>query len=65
MVKTKREWFSVAQFLVRHGGQIGRSAIYERIREGSLPSIRIGRKVLIPSDAFDTILEEQRAKGTK
>ena len=64
MSSTEREWLSVVQFLARHQGRIGRSSIYERIREGSLPAIRIGRKVLIPSDAFDSILEEQRAERT-
>ncbi len=52
-----REWLSVQEFMARHPGLIGRSAVYERIREGVLPSIRIGKKILVPSDAFDTLLE--------
>ena len=31
------------------GNKVGRSAWYEAIRRGDIPSIRVGRRVLIPT----------------
>ena len=36
---------------------IGRSAAYEAVTRGQLPSVRIGRRVLIPRAALDRLLE--------
>ena len=35
---------------------IGRSAAYEAVRRGDIPSIRIGRRVLVPRAALDRLL---------
>lgn len=32
--------------------QLGRSTIYEALRRGDLPSVRVGRRVLIPKAAL-------------
>ncbi len=37
---------------------IGRSAAYEAARRGELPTIRIGRKLLVPIAAVERMLEE-------
>jgi excisionase family DNA binding protein len=37
---------------------IGRSAAYEAARTGQLPTIRIGRRLLVPIVALERLLEE-------
>jgi excisionase family DNA binding protein len=37
---------------------IGRSAAYEAARSGQLPTIRIGRRILVPLVAFERLLEQ-------
>ncbi len=49
------------EFVIATG--IPRNTIYKGIRDGSIPSICIGkRKILIPSDALDRILAEVKAQ---
>ena len=55
---TQIRWLTVAEFRGRFP-QVGRSLVYEAVRRGELPSIKIGGKILIPSDALDRLLEEQ------
>ena len=42
----------VAQLL-----RIGRNTAYECVRQGSIPSVRLGRRILIPRVALERILE--------
>ena len=35
---------------------LGRSATYDAVRRGDLPSIRIGRRLLVPRVALDRVL---------
>ncbi len=37
---------------------IGRSAAYEAARTGQLPTIRIGRRLLVPIVALERLLQE-------
>lgn len=37
--------------------RLGRSAIYEAIRRGDIPSVRIGRRVLVPKAALVAALK--------
>lgn len=37
---------------------ISRNAAYEAVKRGEIPSIRIGRRLLIPKAAFDRMLAE-------
>jgi excisionase family DNA binding protein len=57
-VATSTEWLSVKDFLERHRGQIGRSSVYDRIKDKSLPAVRLGRRILIPADALERLLAE-------
>ena len=36
---------------------IGRSAAYEAAERGSIPAVRIGRRILIPRAALDRLLD--------
>ena len=42
-------------FCSRYG--IGRTVTYRLIKEGKLPSVRIGRRRLIPVDAAESLLQ--------
>ena len=37
--------------------RISRGSVYEAIRRGSIPSLRIGRKILIPRAALEKLLD--------
>jgi excisionase family DNA binding protein len=36
---------------------ISRNAAYQAVREGQIPSIRIGRRILVPKAAFERMLD--------
>lgn len=40
---------------------IGRNQAYDAVRRGELPSIRIGKRIVIPTAALDRMLREGRA----
>lgn len=47
------KWLSTNEFMERFSG-ISRSTIYESLKDGSLPHIRLSKsKILIPEDAFE------------
>ena len=35
---------------------IGRNSAYEAVKRGDIPSIRIGRRILVPTKALDNLL---------
>lgn len=35
---------------------VSRYSAYQAVREGSIPSIRIGRRILVPVQAFEALL---------
>ncbi len=43
---------------------IGRSAAYEAARSGQLPTIRIGKRVLVPVAALERLLAVNELKAT-
>ena len=54
---TTREWLTVSEFMARH--KLGKNLVYESVRDSRIPSIRVGGKILIPSDALDRLLEDR------
>jgi excisionase family DNA binding protein len=42
---------------------IGRSAAYEAVRRGEIPSIRLGKRVVIPHAALQALLEGRVLSG--
>jgi excisionase family DNA binding protein len=36
---------------------IGRDAAYDAVRNGDIPSIRVGRRILVPIKALDRLLD--------
>ena len=59
MLSGTTDWLTVAEFVAKFDGRVSRNFVYERIREGAIPSVRIGRKILIPSDALDRLMTAQ------
>lgn len=47
---------------VQQATQLGRTKIYELMRDGELPFIKIGRSVRVRQEAFEQWLAEQEAK---
>ena len=45
--------------------RIGRGTVYEQIRVGTIPSIRMGRKILIPKAALMKMLEGAQSEGSQ
>jgi excisionase family DNA binding protein len=41
---------------------IGRNHAYEAAKRGEIPTIRIGKRLLVPKIAFDRMLEQAGAK---
>jgi excisionase family DNA binding protein len=53
-LQTTRLTVSVTEAALLLG--IGRSLAYELVARGELPSLRLGRRVLIPRQSLDTLL---------
>jgi excisionase family DNA binding protein len=45
--------------------RVGRSMVYEQIRLGVIPSVRLGRKILVPRFALLKMLEESNKTFAK
>ena len=43
--------------------RIGRGTVYEQIRLGVIPSIRLGRRLLVPRAALIKMLEQPKGNG--
>lgn len=44
--------------------RIGRGMVYEQLRIGAIPSIRIGRRILVPRAALMKMLERAKVDGS-
>jgi excisionase family DNA binding protein len=40
---------------------LSRGSVYEAIRTGQIPSVKIGRRILVPRVALERLLEDRRA----
>jgi excisionase family DNA binding protein len=52
---SERETLTVEEAAVKLG--IGRNSAYEGIRSGEIPSVRIGKRIVVPMRALDRLLE--------
>ena len=57
-----KEFFSVKEFKERIG--VSSNLIYEQLRKGVLPSVRLGGRILIPVDALEQMMKIQNQQGT-
>lgn len=58
---TNNEWLTVREFCQRF--RLSSTLVYQQVSGGLIPSIRVGGKILIRSDALDTLLKA--ADGAK
>lgn len=52
---------TVEQLLKVEGWPLGRSATYDAVRRGEIPSVRIGGRILIPSRAIERLFAGEAA----
>ena len=57
--RTAEEYIMVKEFLQQLEGRLSKNTVYEQIAAGTIPSVRIGRRILLPVDALDKALEAQ------
>ena len=57
--QVERETYTVIEAGKKLG--VGRDAAYQAVREGSIPSIRIGHRILVPRAALDRLLAGEAA----
>jgi len=60
-VGVERIAYSPQEFAVAAG--LGRSMVYELIRRGEVPHIRIGRRIVIPREMAETWLKRMAVEG--
>ena len=59
MNKPHTKWETPKEFLARHEGRFGRTKLYDWIRSGVIPSVRLSsKKILVPADALDRLLDK-------
>ena len=51
------QWLSASEFLRRYP-LVSKNVFYAAIKKGELPHIKLGRKIFLPIDALDQLLEE-------
>ena len=56
---SRTQWMNAAEWLRQHPGVFGKDTFYARVSDGSIPSLKIGRKVLVPEDLLDRMLAGQ------
>ena len=54
--RTERKTMTVEE--AAHELDICRNAAYQAVREGQIPSIRIGKRIIIPRAAFERMLDQ-------
>ncbi len=57
MSTIEKEWLTVEQFRRRHN--LGKNLVYEAVRDNRLPGLKLGGKILIPSDALDQLIQKR------
>jgi hypothetical protein len=60
-IETAPEWISLKELASRHES-VSPWLLGELVRRGEFPSVRLGRRVLIRSDAIELLAERQRVE---
>jgi excisionase family DNA binding protein len=55
---SERQVYTVDEAGVKLG--LARNSAYEAVKRGEIPSIRIGRRILVPKAAFDEMVEGRK-----
>jgi excisionase family DNA binding protein len=57
-VKSKTRWLKPEEWLKENPGLIGRDTFYQRLRDGGIPCVRVGRRILVREDVLDLMQAE-------
>jgi hypothetical protein len=60
--RTRGEWLSAAAWLRRHPEVFSRDTFYARLNDGTIPCLRVGKKLLVRDDVLDHIAERESVK---
>ena len=53
------EWITVPEFLKRHKGLVAKNFLYEAVKDGRIPGLRLSpKKILIRADSFNLLFEQ-------
>ena len=52
----QRRVYTMNELVAMLEGKLGRTSIYEAVRRGDIPSLKIGSRYLIPAKALDALL---------
>jgi len=51
-------YLTPSEFLAANPGKIGRNLLYNELNAGVIPHIKVGRRILIPENAWDQMLDQ-------
>jgi len=65
MENSNRKLYELSELMQENGGPLplSRSAIYYAVSTGDIPSIRLGRRVFVPSWFIDSLLNPPAIQG--
>ena len=64
MVTKERELTTVSKLLKAHKGLVAKNLVYAAITEGVIPSVRLGKKILVWSDCLEQLFEQGQKPDT-
>jgi hypothetical protein len=56
-------YLTPSEFLAANPGKIGRNLLYNELNAGVIPHIKVGRRILIPENAWDQMLDQALTSG--
>ena len=56
----RHEYLAPEVWRARWGYPVSKNSLYKAIRDGRIPHVRIGKRILIREDALDQMLEAQK-----
>jgi hypothetical protein len=60
---TATTWLSAAAWLRRHPGVFFPETFYKGLNDGTLPSVRAGKKFLVPDDLLERTITGGKRRG--
>ena len=58
MQANDRKWLTVREFASAAG--VSQTFVYDSVRDGNLPAIKVRGKILIATNAFERLLDQQQ-----
>lgn len=61
LVTKPADYLPAQEWLRQYEGVIGRHSFYKGIEDGSIPHVRLGRKILVRRDALELMAARQKS----